>query len=412
MIRKHFILALLFVFTISAGAESRVSPSTASGQTPESAPTTTGTGKGKTIWPLRIVKGVLSFIDTMTVKGKDRSYIEVPKRPWQVIVHGNINQSYLKLKSTIDGGSMFADIVGDLNWEPHIKTDPATYAGIWAGYRGYGLGYSWNISGDKGSILTFGAMGGSYGINLRIHRFKNDTPEVYYAGHFLENLDDPVEKAIYYSTTVRQQLAQPIQTHTLLLDGYYLFNGKHFSYAAAYDQSTIQRRSAGSLMAGAMYYYSHVNYVNDENASFILLMDNIGRIKQWQASVGVGYAYNLVPCRGLLVSAMAMPMLTLYNRHEIWRYGSNYRDMALDNNLHNEDELPMDQWRLKDEPLSVKDSHSNMTVNIDARLSVTYNWNRLFLNAYGQFSNFHFKDGGVEARLNDWYVNASLGYRF
>ena len=363
-------------------------------------------------WVVRAAKGLMAFIDTMTVMGKDPSYIEVPKRPWQVILRGNINQSDLKLESDIDGGSMFANVVGNLHWEPRIKTDPATYAGIWAGYSGYGLGYSWNVGGDKGSILTFGAMGGSYGINLRVHRFENDEPEVHYAGYFLDEIDAPIESATYQSHHESEPLESPIKTHTLMLDGYYLFNGKHFSYSAAYDQSVIQRRSAGSLMAGAMYYYSHINYTADENADFILLMDNIGHIKQWQASAGVGYAYNLVPCRGLLVNAMAMPMLTFINRHKTWRYDSNYRDLALDDDLHNEDDLPMEEWKLKEEPLSVNDSQSNMTFTVNARLSVTYNWDRFFVNAYGQFSNFRYRDGDVKGRLNDWYVNASVGVRF
>ena len=364
------------------------------------------------LWAVRAAKGVMAFIDTMAVSGIDPGFIEVPRRPWQVIVRGNINQSDLKLRSTIDGGSMFINMVGDMQWEPRIRTSPSTYAGVWAGYRGYGLGYSWNVGGDRGSILTFGAMGGAYGINLRIHRFENDEPEVFYSGRFLDELDDPPEWATLEENTFTEHLLRPINTRTLILDGYYLFNGRRFSYAAAYDQSTIQRRSAGSLMAGAMYYHSHIDYAADENAEFILLMDNIGRAKQWQASAGVGYAYNLVPCRGLLVSAMAMPMLTFLNRHKTWRYDSNYRDLAMDDDVHNEDELLPEAYRLKKEPLAVNDSYSKMTFTIDARLSVTYNWNRFFVNAYGQFSHFKYKDEGVKGRLNDWYVNTSVGVRF
>ena len=88
-----------------------------------------------------------SLLDTMAVKGVDRNYIEAPKHPWQVILKGNINQSVLKLDSKVDASSMFTDVVSDLFWEPTIKTDPSTYAGVWAGYRGYGIGYSWNVGG-------------------------------------------------------------------------------------------------------------------------------------------------------------------------------------------------------------------------------------------------------------------------
>ena len=359
-------------------------------------------------------KGVVRFfsrlgrlIDTLAVKGVDPHYIVAPKRPWQVIVKGNVSQSELKMKSTIDGSTIFGEVASDLVWEPTIKTTPSTYAGVWAGYRGYGLGYSWNVGGNDGSFLTFGATGGSYGVNLRIHSFSSDNPEVYYKGIFTYGNNTET-----ISGTESNPLASPIKTRTLMLDAYYMFNGKRFSYAAAYDQSVIQKRSAGSFMVGAMYYYSHINYANDENAAFILLMDDIGRIKQWQLSIGAGYAYNLVPCRGLLINAMFMPMLTVYDRHKTWRYDSNLRDQAINNVLYNEDELIESDYRLKEEPLSVTDSHSPIALNFDTRLSLTYQWNWLFINAYGQFSRFHFKEGCVKGTLLDWYVNASIGVRF
>lgn len=357
---------------------------------------------------VRFIKKVGAVIDSMSVKGLDRQYIEAPKHPWQVLLKGNINQSDLRLKSRIDGSSMFVGVMGDMYWEPRIKTDPATYAGIWAGYRGYGFGYSWNVGGDNGRILTFGATGGSYGINLRIHSFSNDEPEVRYA--YLYHDDDGLLQ--YESDSYHSLLASPIKTRTLLLDAYYFLNGKRFSYAAAYDQSVIQRRSAGSFMIGGMYYHSHINYAEDDNAAFILYMDDIGRIKQWQVSLGAGYAYNLVPCKGLLISAMAMPMLTVYDRHKTWRYNSNYRELAVDEAEHSLEEIMELDWRLKAKPLSVNTRHSGMNLNFDVRLSVTYQLNRFFINAYGQYSNFQYKDGGVKGVLNDWYVNAALGVRF
>lgn len=356
---------------------------------------------------VRFIRKVGSIIDSMSVRGLDRQYIEAPKQPWQVIARGNINQSDLHLKSRIDGGAIFTNIIGELAWEPRIKTEPATYAGVWAGYRGYGFGYSWNVGGDKGRILTFGATGGSYGINLRIHSFSNNKPEVHYEGLFQDG-----GGALYYEDDRETyELLSPVRTRTLLLDAYYFFNGKRFSYAAAYDQSVIQRRSAGSLMAGGMYYHSHTHYADDCNADLILLMDDIGRFKQWQLSLGAGYAYNLVPCRGLLISAMAMPMLTVFDRHKTWRYDSNLRDLAMDEADHSEDEVDELVYQLKPQPLSITTRHSWINVNFDIRLSLTYQFKRFFINAYGQYSNFRYKDGGVRGVMNDWYVNAAVGVR-
>ena len=354
-----------------------------------------------------LVSGIGRSIDSMTVRGLDPRYIEAPKKPWQVIVNGNVSQSDLKLSSVFNGQDFGLKTDEYLKWEPRIKTDASTYAGLWVGYRGYGLGYSWNIGGDKGRIITFGATSGSYGVNLRIHTFENDEPEVNITGKYFDEEESP-DEPIYMSDKGGYILLTPIHVRTLLLDGYYLFNGKKFSYSAAYDQSVIQKRSAGSIMAGFMYYHSHIKYASDDNADFIFMMNDIGAIKQWQASVGAGYAYNLVPCKGLLINAMAMPMLTFYNRYKVWRYDSNLKQSI----MNEDDDDIYDNiigWEIY--PDEISDTHGKMTVNIDARLSVTYQYRQFFFNVYGQLYHFPYKDKKVKGRLHDWYVNASVGIR-
>ena len=374
-----------------------------------------GNEKGRVVpTVVNLLGKVGTFIDSLSIKGLDRRYISAPKKPWQVIVKGNVNQSDLKLSSTTQNAEEVLFFAKDeMTWEPRAKTDPATYLGFWAGYRGYGFGYSWNVGGDKGRILTFGATGGSYGVNLRIHWFDNDEPEVYFKGNLLEDITDD-GTLIYKPTTFNEtiEIGSPISTRALFLDGYYLFN-KKCSYAAAYDQSVNQIRSAGSLMAGAMYFYSNTTYNDDINADLIMLMDDIGRIRLWQVSAGAGYIYNWVPAKGLLVSAMAIPMLTFYNRSRMYRYDSNLKDIVQAGGY--DEFLLMDEkdYRIREAETDPEVTYnSNMRVNFDARLSVTYEWNeRIFLNAFGQFSNFRFKADNVSGRLNDWYINASIGVR-
>lgn len=364
-------------------------------------------------WIYKQVKKVGTFLDTMAVSGVDRQYIEAPKNPWQVILRGNINQSDLKLSSTTQHAEeIFNFMEGEMTWEPRIKTKPATYAGIWAGYRGYGLGYSWNLGGDKGRILTFGATGGSYGINLRIHWFDNDEPEVYMEGQAVGINDKGDYFYKPFTLNKKIELGSPIQTRALFLDGYYLFNGKKCSYAAAYDQSVFQLRSAGSLMAGAMYFHSTTHYDTDINADLILLMNDIGRFKTWQASAGVGYIYNWVPVKGLLISGMAIPMLTFYNHNKSWHYDSNLKTVIMRNGFEAALAMEDSEYRIdKDNPY-ISTKNSSMKVNFDARLSITYEWNkRVFMNAFCQFSNFRYRLDNLNGRLNDWYINASLGVR-
>ena len=349
-----------------------------------------------------LIKKIGTLIDSMSVKGVDRRYIDAPKKPWQLILRGNMNQSSLKMKAS---GS-----IGDIDYSatPYLKTDPSKYVGLWVGYRGYGLGYTVNVGGDKGQYLTFGVTGGAYGLNLRIHSFENSHPNF--------GLQSNIVPEENQESWTQVQLIDPIKVRTLFLDGYYLFNGKHFSYAAAYDQSVLQKRSAGSLMAGGMYYYGRTDYASHSNGDLIYLMNGLGKVKLWQGSVGVGYAYNWVPFRGMLVSAMAMPMITFVNKIKAYGYSTNVLELMQDPKFSDDDitDEEWDEWfynSLRITPMGEKKFSSGITLNFDARLSVTYNFGRYFINAYGQFNNMRYHHDNNNGYLNDWFVNTSVGIR-
>ena len=50
-------------------------------------------------WLVRAVKAVGAYLDSSTVRGIDRSYIDAPKQPWQVMVRYNANQMNLTMYS-------------------------------------------------------------------------------------------------------------------------------------------------------------------------------------------------------------------------------------------------------------------------------------------------------------------------
>ena len=351
---------------------------------------------------LGFVKKIGTMIDSMSVRGLDHRYIDAPERPWQLIVRGNMNQGILSMETS-------GEIAGiPYNAKPYLKTEPSKYVGLWAGYRGYGVGYTVNVGGDKGSYLTFGAMGGAYGVNVRIHSFSNDHPQFALSSDLI-----PEDNKEAWETV---QLVDPINVRTLIADGYYLFNGKHFSYAAAYDQSVFQKRSAGSLMAGAMYYYGRIDYASHNNGDLIYVMNGLGRVKLWQGSVGVGYAYNWVPFRGMLVNVMAMPMLTFVNKIKAYGYATNVEELMEDARFFDGDltDEEWDDWfysNLRITPIGDMTYNSGMTLNIDARVSITYNFGRYFINAYGQFNNNRYRHSDSHGYLNDWFVNTSIGIR-
>lgn len=351
---------------------------------------------------LSLAKKVGTMLDTMSVKGVDRRYIDAPEQPWQIIAKGNVSQTIVSMNAR-------GNMVGvDYSARPYLRTTPSQYVGLWAGYRGYGLGYTVNVGGDKGSYLTFGATGGTYGVNVRIHSFKNSNPSF--------NINSSILSEEVSETWNDVELIDPIRVRTVIADGYYMFNGKKFSYAAAYDQSVIQKRSAGSLMAGLMYNYTHINYASDYNGDLVYVMGGLGKVKLWQGSAGVGYAYNWVPVRGLLVSVMAMPMLTFVNKIKGYGYATNVEELmndpyCWDQNITDEE---WDEWfygNIYIKPLGNKTFDSGLSLGFDARMSLTYNVGRFFFNAYGQFNNIRYRHNTTHGYLNDWFVNTAIGIR-
>ena len=349
------------------------------------------------------IKKLGTKLDSMAVRGIDRHYIDAPKKPGQIILRGNINQTIVSMHSE---GELYGHTYSA---NPYLKTTPSQYIGVWVGYRGYGLGYTVNVAGDKGSNLTFGATGGSYGINVRIHSFENSNPSF--------NLNSQLLTEAERNSWNEVTLTDPISVNTFMADGYYFFNGKRFSYSAAYDQSAIQKRSAGSLMAGFMYNYTCIDYASQSNGDLIFLMGNLGKVKMWQGSLGVGYAYNWVPVRGLLVNIMAMPMLTIVNKLRAYSFSTNMLELYNDPITH-DPTISMEEWdkwyyeNVRIVPEGGETYNSGLSIGIDARMSLTYNFERIYLCAYGQFNNIRYHHGSNHGHLNDWFINTSIGFRF
>lgn len=99
----------------------------------------------------------------------------------------------------------------------------------------------------------------------------------------------------------------------------YIFNHKRFSYPAAFNQSTVQRRSAGSALAGFGYTRHSIDldynslqqmvekYVASEDIYKQTVRLDSGlmfeKVKYTNMSVSGGYAYNWVFARNWLLAA-------------------------------------------------------------------------------------------------------------
>lgn len=383
---------------------------------------------------------VKNFAESSVAHGVDTNYIKTPEQPWQISINSRVAQTDLQMHSTIDGAELFDGGgtmplimgVGDMATDPRIMTRVSTSLGVKVGYRGLSVSYSFPVGGDKGQNLTLRTAGRWYSLNLRWHKFKAKNARIHYEGaakgRWIDNPYAETEDEFFtdwgeaesWDYSEKEPFGSPVKLQTLIFDGCYIFNHKKFSYAAAYNQKTYQVRSAGSPIAGLMGYYADFKYNNPRNAELIYFMDNIGRLRQYQVSVGAGYAYNFVPAKGWLISGMFMPMVTLVNRTRINTYTSNYKEVAhelltdyiiasmVDENAEYP-ELSPDKFEITG--TGVHSRNNRVAINFTARMSVTYNWDRYFINANGQFNNFNYKHRAMHGHLNDWFINASVGVR-
>ena len=165
------------------------------------------------------------------------------------------------------------------------------------------------------------------------------------------------------------------------LVGYYTFNHRRFSYPAAFNQSYIQRRSAGSWLAGISYQGGTIETTDD-------LKDRSPKAPEVQirighVGIGGGYGYNLVLGQKWLLHLSVLPTFVVYNYNKLTVNG---------------------------ERREAKHMHFNMIFN--ERAAVVYNFSpRYFAGATLVMNNSVFDDEVVTVNQNKWRARAFFGFR-
>ncbi len=363
------------------------------------------------------------FLDNKAKKKVDPHYIEVPDKPWRVILRYKEAAVYVDYDNSIE----FPGWNETSDWRLSIEPPASASVGFWAGYRGTGISYSKSVAKNAGRNFSFSTTGAKYGFNFRLRRF-NTSDVTLQATDYKDGkvVDTPIDRAY--------NMPAPIWIRSVYFNGYYVFNGRRYSQAAAYNQSVIQRRSSGSLLVGATWYQSSFDFSDYQNIIFMLLSHNVGKIKVHQANLGIGYGYNWVPLRGLVVNAMAMPTFSVYNRVKTYKYDCNYSlplpqateddfgkwDMNTKRWENGATHKPMslseedvnyvldqfDFWEIEPET-----TYSALRLNLDLRLGIAYNWKDYFIGLQAQYNNFHYKKDKSKVNIFDAYARIALGVR-
>jgi hypothetical protein len=361
---------------------------------------------------------VQQYLDTKAKSKVDPHYIEVPDKPWRVIMRYKENVVDVDYSQSLD-----IDVTNEhTDWNLCFEPPAASSIGFWVGYRGTGFSFAKSLTKNAGRYYSFSSTGAKYGFNFRLRRFKTQD-----ARFSATDLDKGTGVETHVDTTVT--MPEPVWIRSVYINGYYVFNGRRYSQAAAYNQSVIQRRSAGSLLIGATWYQSSFDYSDYKNAVFMIIGHGIHRIKVHQANLGVGYGYNWVPLRGLVVNAMAMPTVSLFNRVKAYKYETNYdlspKDPVDDYGdwnpetrrwangkthkpllMHDNSNSQFDYWDIEPEV------HNSMfQLNLDLRIGIAYNWSNYFIGAQAQYNNFRYKSDDGHVNIFDAYARVAFGVR-
>ena len=97
------------------------------------------------------------------------------------------------------------------------------------------------------------------------------------------------------------------------LNAYWIFNHKHFSYPAAYSQSTNQRKSCGSFMGGFSYSQHNIKFdyhqLPEEMVEHLSPNLKFHKIKYNDYNLSFGYGYNWVFARNCLLNVSLLPAI-------------------------------------------------------------------------------------------------------
>ena len=189
-----------------------------------------------------------------------------------------------------------------LNFSPNLGTK----MGIYFGWRWIFLGYTFDIEdlfgGNKNKPkkkeMSLNLYSSKFGVDLYYRKtgsdFKLRSQEGFYQDNQFKNIQ-----------------FDGLQSSIMGLNAYWIFNHKKFSYPAAYSQSTNQRKSVGSFMAGFSYSQHKISFNHEklpERLQAYLNPDlKFNRIKYSDYSLGFGYGYNWVFAKNCVSNLSLLP---------------------------------------------------------------------------------------------------------
>lgn len=208
----------------------------------------------------------------------------------------------LKVRMNQTGNSFHAKgTVNDIYSKADLQTSHKTTFSVAGIYRGIGVGMAINPAKWKGIYKD-------YEFNLNYYSSKISVDFSYQRSESLAG-------DINGDRGAQHLQSGDVTMKVLNMVGYYSFNHRRFSYPAAFTQSYIQRRSAGSWLAGISYQGGSIKTTDGLKARNPNAPDV--RIYVGHLGIGGGYGYNWVLGKKWLLHFSMLPTFVVYNRNNM-----------------------------------------------------------------------------------------------
>ena len=274
----------------------------------------------------------------------------------------------LKLRLNQTGNTFHAKgTVNDTYSKTDLHTSHKTTVSIGASYRGISAALAINPAKLSGSYKD-------YELNLNYYSSRISLDFSYQRS---ESLAGDFFRKDHWATLEQGDLTMKIVN----IAGYYTFNHRRFSYPAAFTQSYIQRRSAGSWLAGFSYQGGTIETTDElkarvPNATEVSI--DIGHV-----GIGGGYGYNWVIGQKWLLHISALPTFVVYNRNKMTVNGENKEAQ-----------------------------HMRFNMIFNERAAIVYQFSpRFFAGTTLVMNNSIFDDDAVVVNQNKWRARAFFGVR-
>ena len=210
----------------------------------------------------------------------DTTYVTRPKTKWTIAARLNVSGAKLETMGVTSGQKFNSEITADYK----------STLSVGVSYLGFSLSAALNPAKLMGKYrdyeLNFNSYGRRFGYDIIYQDAHNFTG--WYDMEGMERIELP---------------ANMLSVRTLNLNAFYIFNGRRFSFPAAFTQSYIQRRSAGSFLVAVSGMGQHTTLKWEQETQ--IKMTNIG--------IGGGYGYNYVPSQDWLLHISATPTFIVYS---------------------------------------------------------------------------------------------------